>query len=55
MVQKVIAIIKVNDREKTFTDVNNLYSPFRDCDLYVTTNDMHGKNLAQVSIDSAFK
>ncbi len=46
MVQKVIASIKANGREKTFADVNNLQGPFRDRDLYVTINDMNGKNLA---------
>lgn len=46
MVQKVIASIKANGRDKTFADVNNLQGPFRDRDLYVTINDMNGKNLA---------
>ncbi|MBC3906879.1 cache domain-containing protein [Undibacterium umbellatum] len=46
MVQKVIASIKANGREKTIADVNNLQGPFRDRDLYITINDMNGKNLA---------
>ena len=46
MVQKVIASIKANGKEKTFAEVNNLQGRFRDRDLYITINDMSGKNLA---------
>ncbi len=46
MVQKVIASIKANGKEKTFAEINNVQGRFRDRDLYVTINDMNGKNLA---------
>ncbi|MFZ6872552.1 cache domain-containing protein [Undibacterium sp. Di27W] len=46
MVQKVIASIKSAGREKTFADINTLQGSFRDRDLYITVNDMNGKNLA---------
>lgn len=47
MVQKVIASIKANGRDKTFAAINDVNGgPFRDRDLYVTVNDFTGKNLA---------
>lgn len=47
MVQKVITAIKADGREKTFADINNVNgSRFRDRDLYITINDLTGKNLA---------
>jgi len=47
MVQQVIASLKANGREKTLADINNTSSgKFRDRDLYVTVNDLSGKNLA---------
>ncbi len=47
MVQKVIAAIKADGREKTFAEINNVNgSRFRDRDLYITINDLAGKNLA---------
>jgi cytochrome c len=47
MVQKVIAAIKANGREKTFAEINDVNGgKFRDRDLYVTINDLNGKNLA---------
>jgi signal transduction histidine kinase len=47
MVQQVIASMKANGREKTLAEVNNTASgKFRDRDLYVTINDVTGKNLA---------
>lgn len=47
MVQQVIASIKANGRDKTLAEVNNTTSgKFRDRDLYVTINDLNGKNLA---------
>jgi cytochrome c len=47
MVQKVIASIKANGRDKTFADINDVNgTKYRDRDLYVTVNDMTGKNLA---------
>lgn len=47
MVQQVIASFKANGREKTFAEINNTTTgKFRDRDLYVTINDLNGKNLA---------
>lgn len=47
MVQQVIASIKANGRDKTLAEVNNTTTgKFRDRDLYVTINDLNGKNLA---------
>jgi signal transduction histidine kinase len=46
MVQKVIASIKANGKEKTLAEINNIQGRFRDRDLYITINDMYGKNLA---------
>jgi len=47
MVQQVIASIKANGKDKTLAEVNNTASgKFRDRDLYVTINDLGGKNLA---------
>lgn len=46
MVQKVIAYMKVNGKEKTIAEVNKLDGQFRDRDLYVTINDLHAKTLA---------
>ncbi|NHZ32279.1 cache domain-containing protein [Massilia rubra] len=47
LVQKVIAYMKANGREKTIAEINDMQSTrFRDRDLYVTINDMSMKNLA---------
>ena len=47
MVQKLIASIKANGRDKTFAAINDVNGgQFRDRDLYVTINDFTGKNLA---------
>lgn len=47
LVHKVIEYMKANGRDKTIAEVNNLQSTrFRDRDLYVTINDLNGKNLA---------
>lgn len=46
MVQKVIAHIKVNGKEKTIAEINTLSEKFRDRDLYVTILDMNGLELA---------
>ncbi len=47
MVQQVIASLKANGRDKTIAEVNNTTGgKFRDRDLYVTINDLSGKNLA---------
>lgn len=46
MVQKVIAHIKANGKEKTITEINTLSDKFRDRDLYVTILDMNGLELA---------
>ncbi|MBA5690650.1 cache domain-containing protein [Rugamonas apoptosis] len=46
MVQKTIAHLKQNGREKTFIEVNDPKGPFVDRDLYVVINDMNAKNLA---------
>lgn len=42
----MIAAIKTDGREKTLAEINSLKGRFRDRDLYVTINDMSGKNLA---------
>lgn len=46
MVQKAIAYLKANGREKTFAEVNNPKGQFVDRDLYIAINDMNAKNLA---------
>jgi len=46
MVQKVIAYMKANGKEKTIAEVNNLNGQFRDRDLYVTINNMDAVTLA---------
>jgi cytochrome c len=46
MVQKVIAYMKANGKEKTIAEVNNLQGQFRDRDLYVTINDFSANTLA---------
>lgn len=50
LVQKTIASIKANGREKTIAEINNVQgTKFRDRDLYITVNDMTAKNLAHGS------
>jgi cytochrome c len=46
MVQRVIAYIKANGKEKAIAEINNLQGQFRDRDLYVTINDLNMKSLA---------
>jgi cytochrome c len=46
MVKKVVTFMKANGKEKTLAEVNNLQGQFRDRDLYITINDLEGKNLA---------
>lgn len=46
MVQRVIAYMKANGKDKAIAEVNNLNGQFRDRDLYVTINDLHAKTLA---------
>lgn len=46
MVNKVVAFMKVNGKDKTIAEVNNLQGSFRDRDLYISINDMNGINLA---------
>jgi len=46
MVQRVIAYMKENGKDKTIAEVNNLQGQFRDRDLYVTINDLNMKSLA---------
>ncbi len=46
MVQKVIAHIKANGKEKTIAEINSLSDKFRERDLYVTILDMNGLELA---------
>lgn len=46
MVQKVIAYMKANGKEKTLAEVNNLNGQFRDRDLYVTINSLQAVTLA---------
>lgn len=46
MVQKVVAFMRANGKEKTIAEVNNINGPFRDRDLYVTINDLTAKTLA---------
>ena len=46
MVKKVLTFMKANGKEKTLAEVNNLQGRFRDRDLYITINDLEGKNLA---------
>ncbi|NDI87625.1 cache domain-containing protein [Undibacterium crateris] len=46
MVNKVIAFMKINGKDKTIAEVNNLKGRFRDRDLYISINDMSGINLA---------
>lgn len=46
MVDKAIAFIKKNGREKAFAEFNNPKGQFTDRDLYVVVYDMKGKVLA---------
>jgi len=46
MVDKAIAFIKKNGREKAFAEFNNPKGQFTDRDLYVVAYDMKGKVLA---------
>ena len=50
LVQKAIAAIKANGREKTIAEINNVQgTKYRDRDLYITVNDLNAKNLAHGS------
>ena len=46
MVDKAIAFIKKNGREKAFAEINNPKGQFTDRDLYVVVYDINGKVLA---------
>lgn len=46
MVDKAIAYIKKNGREKAFAEINNPKGQFTDRDLYVVVYDLNGKVLA---------
>ena len=46
MVQKAIAAIKKEGRDKAFAQIDDLKGPFVDRDLYVVVYDMKGKVLA---------
>ncbi|WP_300161576.1 cache domain-containing protein [Solidesulfovibrio sp.] len=46
MVQKAMAAIKADGREKAFAAINDPNGPFRDRDLYVVVYDLSGKCLA---------
>ena len=46
IVQKVIAYMKANGKDKTIAEVNKLTGQFRDRDLYVMINDLTAKSLA---------
>jgi signal transduction histidine kinase len=46
MVEKAIAYIKKNGREKAFAEINNPKGQFTDRDLYVVVYDIKGKVLA---------
>ena len=46
MVEKAIAAIQEDGRDKAFADISNKLGPFCDRDLYVVVYDMHGRNLA---------
>lgn len=46
MVQKVIAFMNANGKEKAIAEVNNLQGQFRDRDLYISITDLTGKLLA---------
>lgn len=46
MVQKAIAYLKANGKEKAFAEINQPKGQFIDRDLYVVVYDMKGKNLA---------
>lgn len=46
MVQKAVAAIKADGREKTFSAINDPKGPFNDRDLYVVVYDLQGKCLA---------
>ena len=46
MVDKAIAFMKKNGREKAFAEFNNHKGQFTDRDLYVVVNDMKGKVLS---------
>jgi cytochrome c len=49
MVEKAIAFIKKNGREKAFAEINNKQGQFTDRDLYVFVYDMKGQVLAHGS------
>jgi len=49
MVDKTIAFIKKNGREKAFAEINNKKGQFTDRDLYIFVYDMKGKVLAHGS------
>jgi methyl-accepting chemotaxis protein len=46
MVERALASLEDNGREKTFAEINNKLGPFCDRDLYVVVYNMSGKNLA---------
>jgi len=46
MVQKAVAAIKADGREKAFAAIDDPKGPFRDRDLYVVVYDLQGKCLA---------
>jgi cytochrome c len=46
MVQKAVAAIKADGRDKAFAAINDPNGPFRDRDLYVVVYDLSGKCLA---------
>jgi cytochrome c len=46
MVEKALAFIKKNGRDKAFAEINNPKGQFTDRDLYVVVYDMKGKVLA---------
>ncbi|MDH5264292.1 MAG: cache domain-containing protein [Betaproteobacteria bacterium] len=49
MVDKAIAFMKKNGREKAFAEINNKKGQFTDRDLYIFVYDMKGKVLAHGS------
>ena len=46
LVQKTIAYIKANGREKAITEINSTKGQFKDRDLYVVIYDLNGKAIA---------
>jgi signal transduction histidine kinase len=46
MVHKVVEYMKVNGKQKTIDEVNNIHGRFRDRDLYVTINTLDMVTLA---------